>query len=144
VHPELESLPVFVRGGAILPLAPLVQSTDETPDGPLTLRVYAGDDCRGSLYTDDGKSFSYLNGAYLRMSFTCILTSNKLQLQISKHEGTFTPWWKEIRIEVYGFKSNHGRILIDGREIHNAVSEEKTHFDLSIPDSGQGTVLSFE
>jgi alpha-glucosidase len=144
IHPELESVPVFVRAGAILPLGPAVQNTDETPQGPLTLRVYAGDDCKGSLYTDDGKSFSYLKGAYLRMNFGCSMSSSGMQLHISKHEGSYTPWWKEIRIEVYGWKSKHGRILEDGRAINAVISNEATHFELTIPDSGQGTSLSFE
>ena len=42
-------MPVYVRGGSILPLQPLVQNTDETPVGPLELRVYPGSDCSGSL-----------------------------------------------------------------------------------------------
>ena len=35
--PALERLPVFVRPGTILPRQPLVQSTAETPDGPLSV-----------------------------------------------------------------------------------------------------------
>ncbi len=31
IHPTLDTLPVYVRGGSILPLQPLIQSTDETP-----------------------------------------------------------------------------------------------------------------
>jgi len=33
VTPELSQLPVFVRAGSILPIAPVVQSTNETPQG---------------------------------------------------------------------------------------------------------------
>ena len=40
IHRTLETLPVFVRAGSIVPEQPLVQSTDEKPVGPLTLRVY--------------------------------------------------------------------------------------------------------
>jgi alpha-glucosidase len=61
IHPEVASLPVFVRAGAILPIAPLMQSTNETPQGPLTLRVYVGDACSGHLYLDDGKTYAYMN-----------------------------------------------------------------------------------
>jgi alpha-glucosidase len=49
VTPALDRLPVFVRAGAILPTQPLVQSTSQTPQGPLSLDVYPGDDwSRGS------------------------------------------------------------------------------------------------
>ena len=43
VTPTLQDLPVYVRAGSILPIAPLVQSTAETPQGPLTLRVFPPD-----------------------------------------------------------------------------------------------------
>src|SRR5215471_3168865 len=39
VKPALGDLPVLVRGGAIVPREPLVQSTSEVPKGPLELRV---------------------------------------------------------------------------------------------------------
>jgi hypothetical protein len=44
----------LVREGTILPIAPLVQSTNEKPQVPLTLRIYAGNDCVGHIYVDDG------------------------------------------------------------------------------------------
>src|SRR4029077_10718632 len=33
IQPKLDTLPVYVRGGAILPLQPLTQSTEERPQG---------------------------------------------------------------------------------------------------------------
>lgn len=36
----LERIPVFVRGGAVVPLGPVLQHTDEAPQDPLTLRFY--------------------------------------------------------------------------------------------------------
>ncbi len=92
VTPSLNELPVYVRAGAILPVQPLVQSTEERLSGPLTLRVYVGDDCRGSLYADDGNSFAYTRGEFLRESFTCAVTANELSVQVSPREGSFAPW----------------------------------------------------
>ncbi len=80
VQPELASLPVFVRAGSILPMEPLVQSTSEVPDGPLTLRVYAGNACGGDLYLDDGKSYAFERGDSLRMHFSCKVTPDGLEL----------------------------------------------------------------
>jgi hypothetical protein len=71
ISPELAKLPVFVRAGSILPIAPIVQSTNETPNGPLTLRVYVGNQCMEELYQDDGKTYAYQRGNYLRMNFSC-------------------------------------------------------------------------
>ena len=55
ITPTLANLPVYVRAGSIIPISPLTQNTEEIPNGPLTLRVYAGDNCHGTLYQDDGK-----------------------------------------------------------------------------------------
>ncbi|HEX3821166.1 MAG TPA: TIM-barrel domain-containing protein, partial [Candidatus Sulfotelmatobacter sp.] len=71
IHPPLDTLPVYVRAGSILPFQPLIQNTDETPNGPLELDVYPGPDCNGSLYLDDGHTFGYQHGEFLRQSFTC-------------------------------------------------------------------------
>jgi alpha-glucosidase len=103
VSPGLGDLPVYVRGGAILPIQPLVQSTNEPPVGPLTLRVYPGDDCHGDLYMDDGKTYDFRKGAYLRLHFTCSVAQNTLTVQIAAPEGRHQPWFKTIRIEAPGF-----------------------------------------
>jgi alpha-glucosidase len=104
ITPSLKNLPVYVRGGTILPIAPLVQSTNEIPNGPLTLRVYPGPDCSGELYQDDGKSFAFRTGAYLRLRFTCQLNPDgALTVHIDAQQGIFVPWWKEVRIEAFGW-----------------------------------------
>jgi alpha-glucosidase len=144
MHPSLDSLPVYVRAGAILPIEPLVQSTEETPHGPLTLRVYAGDDCRGSLYTDDGESFAFERGEFLRMSFTCTVTSNGIEISISRHEGSFIPWWNSLRLEIYGWTPVSGKIQQDGQNSANQMERGKNFVAISIPDSGAGTSLKLE
>ncbi|HEY1743231.1 MAG TPA: glycoside hydrolase family 31 protein [Granulicella sp.] len=114
VHPELASLPVFVRPGTILPLAPLMQNTTEKPNGPLTLRVYPGPECSGQLYQDDGTSFAYKRGEFLRMKFTCDVSADSLTLHIGKHEGSYPAWWKEIVVEVEGLAKAPASVMVDG------------------------------
>ena len=103
---SLDTLPVFVRAGAIIPEQPLVESTDEKPQGPLTLRVYPpngfNQDCKGSLYLDDGVSYDFQNGQFLRENFTCRLSAQGIIVTIEAPEGSFAPWWKLLSIEVYG------------------------------------------
>ncbi len=104
VTPTLADLPVYVREGTILPISPLTQSTEETPTGPLTLRVYAGDNCNGDLYQDDGKTFAFRTGQLFRQHFTCALNPDgSLTIHIDAPQGTFKPWWKQIRIEALGW-----------------------------------------
>jgi alpha-glucosidase len=106
LHHTLDTLPVFARAGVIIPQQPLVQSTDEKPQGPLTLRVYppitAGQPCQGSLYLDDGISYNFKKGDFLRLNFSCQLTPDGLTVTVSPREGSFAPWWKQLLLEVYG------------------------------------------
>lgn len=60
---DLETMPIHVRAGALLPFDPLRQFTGETVDDPLTIRIYRGADGRLALYQDDGISLDYLEGA---------------------------------------------------------------------------------
>ena len=118
VTPKVDSLPVYVRSGSVIPLAPLTESTDVVPSGALTLRVYldsapnseqkvsSGEICRGQLYLDDGHSFDYRNGSYLREHFSCRANADgSLTLIVARHEGSYRPWWSSLRFEIYGWKS---------------------------------------
>eukprot|EP01062_Namystynia_karyoxenos_P073424 TRINITY_DN70220_c0_g1_i1.p1 TRINITY_DN70220_c0_g1~~TRINITY_DN70220_c0_g1_i1.p1 ORF type:complete len:916 (+),score=326.48 TRINITY_DN70220_c0_g1_i1:84-2750(+) len=52
---DITMIPVFVRAGSIVPLAPFMQHTGDSQD-PTELRIYSGKDGRFTLYDDDGKS----------------------------------------------------------------------------------------
>jgi alpha-glucosidase len=100
--PRLEVLPVFVRAGTILPRQPLVQSTMETPRGPLSLDIYPGPDCRGELYFDDGVS---VGGPTLRQTLQCTSAAGGVNLAFGPREGSWHPWWTQIDVTVHGAKA---------------------------------------
>jgi alpha-glucosidase/alpha-D-xyloside xylohydrolase len=62
---DLETTPLYVRGGGIVPLGPVLQYSEEKVDGPLTVNVYPGADGSFLLYEDDGKSFRYRKGEWM-------------------------------------------------------------------------------
>jgi alpha-D-xyloside xylohydrolase len=59
-----ESIPIYVKGGSILPTGPELQYTGERAADPLTLWVYTGGDAAFELYEDDGVSYAYEKGAF--------------------------------------------------------------------------------
>jgi alpha-glucosidase len=142
VSPRLADLPVYVRAGAILPVEPLVQSTSETPRGPLTLRIYigdkgaTGDNCAGQLYQDDGKSFDFKKGAYLRMSFSCQVAKDGLHVTIGAHQGSYPAWWKQIRAEVYGWKPEKGTVVVNSKP--DVLTREAHGIVFTVADDGKG------
>jgi alpha-glucosidase len=141
VHPRLDVLPVYVRGGSILPMQRLVQSTSERPSGPLTLRVYPGSDCRGSLYLDDGVSFDFRKGEFLRMNFTCAIHDGQLVVKLSAHDGSYPAWWQTVQLEVYGLDAAPAAASIQAKTEKPRVSfdEVKHMTQVEIPDDGKGS-----
>lgn len=134
VSPALAQLPVYVRGGAILPMEPLVENTSETPPGPLTLRVYAGDPCSGQLYQDDGRTFAYEKGAFLRERFTCQVSGDGIRITIGPREGTYPAWWKELHVEVYGWTPLRGKIFVNGAAVNTQIHRGENRIDFTIAD----------
>ena len=126
VHPALDTLPVYVRGGSILPLQPLVQSTGETPQGPLELRVYPGPRCNASLYLDDGHTFRYRHGEFLRQAFTCQANTNSVNVQFERRQGTYSPWWKTIEVVIYDWPSAQAHATLS-----DSAEPLKTKYDAS-------------
>jgi len=113
--PRLDHLPVFVRPGAILAKQPLVQSTMQTPSGPLEIHVYLGPDCQGHLYFDDGVSFDYKKGAYLRQNISCQSNAalDKVSLDFGPREGQYHAWWSQIRLIIHGYRGQGAHITQD-------------------------------
>lgn len=117
VNPPIDTLPVYVRGGAILPAQAVVQSTDQAPSGPLEISVYPGPDCRGSLYDDDGNTFAYLRGEFLRVQFTCEAGPRSVKVRVAPLQGTYEPAWKSMKITLFGVPQSPRRLEVNGSAV---------------------------
>jgi alpha-glucosidase len=115
LQPALGVLPVFARAGAIIPEQPVIQDTDETPNGPIELHVYPGPGCRGALYQDDGHTFAYRRGKYLRASYACEASSKSVSVTSRIEHDEFSPWWSSAKLVVYGFKRSPGGVRLGGK-----------------------------
>lgn len=64
---DLATIPVYARAGAIVPLGPVKQYTDQPVDAPVQITIYPGDDGRFLLYDDDGATYNFRRGAFTRI-----------------------------------------------------------------------------
>lgn len=64
VKATLDTMPLFVRAGAIVPMGPRRQFVDDLPDAPIELHVYVGADGRFLLYEDEGDTYNYELGNF--------------------------------------------------------------------------------
>jgi alpha-D-xyloside xylohydrolase len=58
----IQTIPLFIRAGSIIPLGPPVDSAMKTNADPIELRVYAGKDGAFNLYEDEGDNYDYEKG----------------------------------------------------------------------------------
>jgi alpha-glucosidase len=139
-QPRLDSLPVFVRAGTILPTQPLVQSTAQTPDGPLRLELYPGPDCHGTLYLDDGHSLQFRGGHLLRQQIRCSGGDGApLRVEFQAREGDFRPWWRSIVLTVHGWPGA-ASARYDGHTVAAQRDAEHRTLTVALPDIRGGVV----
>ncbi|MBO0356459.1 DUF5110 domain-containing protein [Hymenobacter sp. BT186] len=60
----IDLMPLYVRAGSVLPLAPRQQYIGEKDGAPLEIRVYPGADGEFTLYEDENDNYNYEKGAY--------------------------------------------------------------------------------
>ena len=102
----VETLPLFVRPGSIIPMGPLVQYSNEKPADPIELRIYRGADGKLTLYEDEGDSYNYEKGKYATIPISW--NDAKQTLEIGKHSGEFPGMLKERIFNVVRVSANHG------------------------------------
>jgi alpha-glucosidase len=119
-----EDLPLFLRGGSILPLGPVRQHVGERPLAPLTLEVLASDDGRadGELYEDDGRSYAYERDGSARTRFRCRADAGETTIT-AKRDGAFHVPERTVEIVFHG---------PDGRRAHT-VRQASGEWNVTVP-----------
>jgi alpha-glucosidase (family GH31 glycosyl hydrolase) len=95
---DLETLPLYVRAGTILPIGPVKQFTSENVEGPLTLRVHPGADGRFLLYEDDGESFGYRKGDWMGIELAWNDQARRLSLRLAEGSRMRPPLDRKIEV----------------------------------------------
>ncbi|HKW32590.1 MAG TPA: glycoside hydrolase family 31 protein [Candidatus Acidoferrum sp.] len=136
LRPRLDEMPLYVRAGAILPMQSVIQNTGETPDGPLQLHVYPGDDCKGSLYEDDGHTLAYQKGEVLRINYSCSALPASISITSSIEKNAYKPWWNSTALTVYGARSAPKEVRISDCVIQDWHFDAQAHtVTLTVPDA---------
>jgi alpha-D-xyloside xylohydrolase len=60
----IETIPLFVRAGSIVPMGPYLQYATEKAADPIEIRVYTGADATFILYEDENDTYNYESGKY--------------------------------------------------------------------------------
>jgi alpha-D-xyloside xylohydrolase len=98
----LDTMPVFVRAGSVIPVGPAIQFTGEQLDAPLELWVYPGQDGEFTLYEDEGDNYNYEQGSFATIHL--IWKDRARQLILDQRQGSYPgmPASRVFRVVIAG------------------------------------------
>ena len=87
VEAPIDRIPIFVKAGAIIPVADGLVYAEQEPEKPVQIIVYPGADGEFVLYEDEGNNYNFENGAYATTRFQW--KDAEGQLLNGRREGSF-------------------------------------------------------
>ena len=113
---DLATMPLHVRAGTILPLGPVREYVEQPTTDPPTIVVYPGADGAFTLYEDDGRSFDYRRGAFMRIAMTWRDRTRQLSLRLAPGSRMLPPAKRPLQVRVAGSKALTA-VAFDGRPL---------------------------
>ena len=124
VDAPLDTVPLFVRGGAIIPMGPEMNYVGEKTS-PLTFTVYP--DAKGvagmSLYEDDGVSLAYLSGAMRSTTVAYKALAAGAVIDVSAPTGSYQPGARDLVFVVRGAPGVK-QVMLDGKMLPSIPSAQ--------------------
>ena len=93
-----DKIPVFIPEGAILPIGPEMQWSDEKKPELIDLYVYVGKDGSYTLYEDEGTNYNYEKGKYAVIDFK--YDDARKQVTIGARKGSFDGMLQKRRFNI--------------------------------------------
>jgi len=101
----LDTIPLFVKAGAIIPMQPEMIYSGEKPVDVITLDVYPYGESKYDLYEDDNLSSNYKTGNFALTKITSSLSGSGLVLKMAKPAGAFKPASHQYLAKIHWHKS---------------------------------------
>ncbi|HWR95700.1 MAG TPA: TIM-barrel domain-containing protein [Arenimonas sp.] len=117
---SLQTIPVFVKAGAFIPMAAEMANTSQYDSGKLQLHYYADPSVKsasGLMYDDDGKDPNALrDGRYERLDFSARQQGKTLDITL-KRSGDFSgePATRAIELVIHNWPGAATSVRIDGQ-----------------------------
>ncbi|MFR9651630.1 MAG: TIM-barrel domain-containing protein [Rikenellaceae bacterium] len=102
----IEWMPLFIRSGAILPMADVMNYSSESELTELEIRVYPGADGEFILYEDEGDNYNYQDGKYSEIRFS--YNDKEGVLTIDSRRGCYAGMLNKRRFNIVVVKDGCG------------------------------------
>jgi len=93
----IDEIPLFVKGGSVIPMGPFIQFAAESAD-PLEIRIYPGADGSFTLYEDENDNYNYEKSAYSTIDI--VWDDKNHQLTIGDRKGGFPGMLKSRKFHI--------------------------------------------
>ncbi len=97
---NLETMPLYVRAGAIIPFDPVRQYMEQEVSAPTTIRVYTGANGGFRWYEDDGRSQEYLDGKFAWTQLKWDDAARRLTIERDQSAGTLAAQARKLLVEL--------------------------------------------
>ncbi len=105
----LETIPVFVKAGAFIPMVKPVETTDNYSSAHLTLKFFPpenGKQAKSILYEDDGKTFgAYEKGHFELLRFEYNRKSHTFRFSRNGNGYSGMPVQRQVKLEIVSFQN---------------------------------------
>ena len=115
LNTPLADVPMFMRAGSIIPLAPEMEYTGEKKWDKLEIRIYPGADGDFTLYEDEGDNYNYEKGMYATIHFHWDNANNILT--IGKQKGNYPGMIKNRQFNIVTPNGKIHNMNYNGNEI---------------------------
>ncbi|MDT4895323.1 MAG: alpha-glucosidase [Acidobacteriota bacterium] len=118
VDAPLEVVPMFIRGGSIIPEGPEMNYVGEKPFDPISFYIHPDEKGRAitTLYEDDGTSPAYKRGVYRRTQVSVASSDKGLEIIVSPPEGNYQPGARKF-LFVAPFAGTIREVTLDSKRL---------------------------
>jgi alpha-glucosidase len=126
VEAPLDTAPMFIRNGAIIPTGPEMSYIGEKRFDPVTFEVYLDTGGQGSytLYEDDGISPDYKKGVVRRTQVSASKNGGGYKLNLEAPSGSYNPGERSF-VFLFKWAKGAGRVTVDGKALAASTAGEK-------------------
>ena len=114
-----KDIPLFVRAGSILATQPVEQYVGQQPIPEITLDIFPSESAaRFTVYVDDGETYNYEKGEYLRQQITARQNGNSTEVTIDGASGNYASTLRSYLLRIH---TAAREVALDGSVLPNAV-----------------------
>jgi alpha-glucosidase len=128
-----DTIPIFVRAGAIIPMSEVQQFVGERPQDIIELHCWPGGADQLEWYEDDGVSQGYERGVVCRRTLTSRTVKRRWELHLGPESGDFMTEVKTWRLILWG-AAKAGALRVNGVEVKGSFDAENRLFAADFPN----------